>query len=58
MKLKNGGRELRRNLMIGMKDEMNSWEKLKQVIGKFWLLQIVVVAWQNLSIVFVNLLFK
>lgn len=34
--------------MTGMKDEMNSWEKHKQVIGKFWLLQIVVVAWQNL----------
>ena len=38
--------------MTGMKDEMNSWEKHKQVIGKFWLLQIVVVAWQSLSVVF------
>ena len=52
--------------MTGMKDEMNSWGKHKQVIGKFWLsLQIVVVAWQNLSTVFKlnirkfgNLLFK
>ena len=38
--------------MTGMNDEMNSWEKHKQVIGEFWLLQIVVVAWQSLSVVF------